>query len=189
MTLCSFTVVGDHGRVLSTGRSNAMPPESAGLVLDVEAPPRTYWDGAQFQPMGVQPSPLHRYDWPTHTWIDTCTLGVARVLQRQLVTMEFETRAAALTAEYPEHERLTWPVQQAEALAFGADPQATTPYLDGLAAARGIPAADMRQRALAAVQNFMMASQTLLGTKQGLIDAIDAAGTVEAVKAVVWPMS
>jgi hypothetical protein len=181
--------VGEHGRVLSTGRSNAMPPATAGLVLDAEAPPGTYWDGDEFQPMGQQPSPLHRYDWPSHTWIDTCTLDVAKTLQRQLVTLAFEARAAALTAEYPEHERLTWPVQQAEALAFGADPQSATPYLDGLATARGIPAADMRQRALVAVQNFMTASQVLLGTKQGLIDAIDAAGTVEAVKAVVWPAS
>src|SRR5690606_23111636 len=115
------------------------------------------------------------------------TLEELREHQVAQINAAFEQAAVALTSGYPEAERLTWPVQQAEALAWAADPAAPTPYLDGLAAARGITPAEMRTLTLAQVQAFQGASQQLVGTRQRLRDEINAAATVAAVRAVVWP--
>jgi len=113
--------------------------------------------------------------------------------QRKLAEINgaFEQAAAALTAGYPESERLTWPVQQAEVLAWAADNQVPTPYLDGLAAARGTTPAEMRQLTLNQVQAFMAASQQLVGKRQRLRDAVQAvpAGAPDAlgqIAAITW---
>lgn len=115
------------------------------------------------------------------------TLEEAQAAQLAQINADFEAAAQALTAGYPEAERLTWPIQQSEALAWAADDNAPTPYLDGLAAARGITPAEMRSLTLAQVQAFQAASQQLVGTRQRLRDEINAAATVAAVRAVVWP--
>lgn len=182
-----YAVIGAHGRVKYTGAAVVLPPDTEGLVLQQRAPAGTWWNGEAFVPIGQQPSITHRYDWPTHTWVDQKTLDVAKTIQRAAVDREFCARAAHLTDGYPEPERLTWPVQQAEALAFKADPQAPTPYLDGLAAARGITPTEMRQRTVAVVDAFMQASQQIVGTRQALQTQIDVAQTIQAVEAVSWP--
>ncbi|WP_237173055.1 hypothetical protein [Paracandidimonas lactea] len=115
------------------------------------------------------------------------TLAEAQAGQLAQINAAFEKAAGALTAGYPEAERLTWPVQQSEALAWAADPAASTSYLDGLATARGITPAEMRQLTLDQVNAFMAASQQLVGTRQRLRDAINVATTVAGVRAVVWP--
>lgn len=102
------------------------------------------------------------------------TFEQRRARQLAIINGAFERDAAALTAGYPETERLTWMVQQQEAMAWGADAGAATPYLDGLAAARGIDAATMRAKTLQQVQLFMSASQALVGKRQRLRDLIDA---------------
>lgn len=185
--MVTFSIIGDHGRVKCTGISNAAPPASEGLILLEAAPAGTWWDGAAFVPMGEPPSMMHRWDWPSHTWVDLGTLPVLKSAKKAEIDRIFCERAAHLTAGYPEPERLTWPAQQAEALAISANPAAPTPYLDGLAAARGITPEDMRQRTLAAVQAFMQASQYLVGTRQALQTMVDEAQTAQALEAVAWP--
>lgn len=182
-----YAVIGEHGRVKYSGTSHVLPPDSEGLVLEQLAPKGTWWNGLEFVPIGEPPSIAHRYDWPTHAWVDMATLDVVKSIRRATIDREFCERASHLTDGYPEPERLTWGIQQVEALAFKDDPQAPTPYLDGLAAARGIEPEDMRQRTLAAVEAFMQASQHLVGTRQGLQAQIDAATTHAEVDAVAWP--
>ncbi len=130
---------------------------------------------------------------PVPVWLDAAeppapepTLAEAQAAQLVLINASFEQAAQALTAGYPEAERLTWPIQQSEALAWAADSTAATPYLDGLAAARGITPADMRAITLAQVQAFQTSSQGLVGKRQKLRDQINAATTVAAVRAIVW---
>lgn len=183
----SYSVIGDHGRVKYSCTSNTAPPPSEGLVLEQAAPAGTWWNGSDFLPIGDAPSMAHRYDWPTHTWVDQTTLDAAKSAKRALIDREFCERAAQLTAGYPEPERLTWPAQQAEALAFAANSSASTPYLDGLAAARGIPQDEMRSRTLAAVQGFMVASQVLVGTRQKIQTQIDESQSIAALDAIGWP--
>ena len=185
--MVTFSIIGDHGRVKCTGISNTVPPDTEGLILLEAAPAGTWWDGAAFVPIGEPPSMLHRWDWPSHTWVDLGTLPVLKAAKRAEIDKTFCDRAAHLTAGYPEPERLTWPVQQAEALAIIANPAAPTPYLDGLAAARNITPEDMRARTVAVVQAFMQASQVLVGTRQRLQAQIEAAESAAAVESVAWP--
>jgi len=187
MEMVHFSVIGEHGRVKYSGTSNALPPESEGVIVPERAPSDAWWNGSAFVAMGPQPSESHMWDWPTHQWVDAATLATAKAAKRTEIDRVFCQRAAALTEGYPEPERLTWPAQQTEALAIMANPAAPTPYLDGLAAARDITPEDMRARTVAAVQAFMQASQVLVGTRQRLQTQIDAAESAEAVQAVSWP--
>lgn len=140
-------------------------------------------EGQTYDGLGPVPAWLHADEPPA----PEPTLEEAQTAQLVQINRDFETAAQALTAGYPEAERLTWPIQQAEAQAWAADNAAPTPYLDGLAAARGIMPAAMRQLTLDQVQAFMAASQQLVGTRQRLRDEINAAETVDDVRAVVWP--
>ncbi|WP_368655379.1 hypothetical protein ABRY94_11655 [Castellaniella ginsengisoli] len=140
-------------------------------------------DGQTYDGLGPVPAWLYDAEPPA----PEPTLAEAQAAQLVLINASFEAAAQALTAGYPEAERLTWPIQQAEALAWAADNTAPTPYLDGLADARGITPAEMRALTLAQVQAFQAASQQLVGTRQRLRDEINAAATVADVRAVVWP--
>ena len=107
------------------------------------------------------------------------------------INAAFEAAASALTAGYPEAERLTWMVQQQEALAWQADQAAPTPWLDGLASQRGITPDEMRQLTLNQVQLFMAASQMLVGKRQRLRDAVyavpdDAPDALDQIAAITW---
>ena len=146
-------------------------------VLDIDT------DGQTYDGLGPLPAWLYTEEPPA----PEPTLEEAQAAQLVLINAGFEQAAKALTAGYPEAERLTWPIQQSEALAWAADNAAATPYLDGLAAARGITPEDMRALTLAQVQEFQLGSQQLVGTRQRLRDEINAATTVADVRAVVWP--
>ncbi|WP_368648949.1 hypothetical protein ABRY95_12270 [Castellaniella ginsengisoli] len=140
-------------------------------------------DGQSYDGLGPVPAWLYAEEPPA----PEPTLEEAQAAQLVLINAGFEQAAKALTAGYPEAERLTWPIQQSEALAWAADNASPTPYLDGLAVARGITPEDMRALTLAQVQAFQAASQQLVGTRQRLRDEINAAATVADVRAVVWP--
>jgi len=167
----SWEVIEDHRK------GNLWLAHGKPYTLGADANGQTY-DG-----LGPVPAWLHDEEPPA----PEPTLEEAQAAQLVLINVSFETAAQALTAGYPEAERLTWPIQQAEALAWAADNAAATPYLDGLADARGITPAEMRALTLAQVQAFQAASQQLVGTRQRLRDEINAAETVEDVRAVVWP--
>jgi len=111
----------------------------------------------------------------------------ARDAKLAQINAAFNEAASALTSGYPEAERMTWATQQREALAWAADPAAPTPYLDGLATARGISPEDMRQKTLDQTQLFMQASQQLVGTRQRLRDLAYAAATQADLDAIMWP--
>lgn len=110
----------------------------------------------------------------------------AREAKLSEINSAFNAAAAALTDGYPEAERTTWATQQKEALAWGADPAAPTPYLDGLAAARGILVEEMRQKTLDQTQLFMVASQQLVGTRQRLRDLAYDAKTQVELDGIKW---
>lgn len=91
----------------------------------------------------------------------------------------------ALTPTYPERELATFDKQESEARAYLADPAASTPFLSALAAARGIELADLVQRVIAKADAFTSASGYIIGQRQALEDRLDAAETLEDVRAVV----
>lgn len=114
--------------------------------------------------------------------------SIEAVRESKLAEMNraFEALAAQLTEGYPPGEQLTWEVQRQEALAWQADDAAPTPFLDQMAAARGIDPAEMRQKTLAQALLFLAHSAVLVGTRQNRRDAVLAAETIEELNAVTW---
>jgi len=187
-----FTAVdGVTGQVLYSGTTHDIQAlQTDGIVVM----PGVEYFGGWIDSSGLhhvqpeRPTAFHVWDWTTKVWTDPRTLAERKSQQTEAINLAFAKAATALTADYPPAERLTWPTQQAEALAWAADPSAPTPFLDGIAAARGIAPADMRARTLGSVQAFMAASQYLVGTRQALRDAIAAASSIAEVESIVWPV-
>lgn len=92
---------------------------------------------------------------------------------------------AALTASYPSSELLTFDKQEAEARALLADPEAATPFLTPLAAARGMTVEELAQKVIAKADAFTAASGYVIGLRQKDEDRLKAAQTVEDVAAIV----
>ncbi|SIR06869.1 hypothetical protein [Pseudacidovorax sp. RU35E] len=191
MLMRPFAIVDAHGKLVMSGMSPQPPacPEACTLLGTEPPSPTSFWDFATqaWCEPSPRPSARHVFDWPSHSWIDPRTLAEIKADQQAAISAEGRRRAAALTAGYPDFEQKTWPTQEREALAWEVNPAAPTPFLDGIAAVRGIPATEMRAKTLAAVNAFRQASQYLVGTRQALRDAIEAATTAEAVQAITWP--
>lgn len=92
---------------------------------------------------------------------------------------------AALTASYPASELLTFDKQEAEARALLADPEASTPFLTPLAAARGMETEELARKVIAKADAFTTASGHVIGLRQKDEDRLKAAQSVEDVAAIV----
>ena len=92
---------------------------------------------------------------------------------------------AALTADYPSSELLTFDKQEAEARALLADPEAATPFLTPLAAARGLETEELARKVIAKADAFTTASGHVIGLRQKDEDRLKAAQSVEDVVAIV----
>lgn len=111
-------------------------------------------------------------------------LPAVRAEKLAQINVAFEHAAAVLTADYPPSERLTWPAQETEALAWQANNAAPTPYIDALATARGIARVDHLNRTLTKVAAFRTASARIVGARQRYSDQVKAAATASAVRAI-----
>ena len=102
------------------------------------------------------------------------SLGEQKAAALARINQQSQTIADALTAGYPEFEKLTWEDQRREAHAWEADNTTATPYIDALAAERGIDRADYLARTLAKTKAFATAAQKLVGQRQKFEDQIKA---------------
>jgi hypothetical protein len=114
-------------------------------------------------------------------------LVLARVKTEKLaeITEKADAALGDMTATFSGHEKLSWPKQEAEALAYDADPQAATPLLAAIATARGITVDALVAKVLANVAAYEVASGTILGMQQDYEDQVAAAETVQDVQAIV----
>ena len=111
---------------------------------------------------------------------------------RTALNAEYERRMQAIAAGYPPSERESWPVQTSEAHALLADANASTPWIDAAATARGVDRLELAQRIVAKDAMYRVFSGTLSGVRQRIEDAIDAAaGDEQALQAIDvtagWP--
>lgn len=146
--------------------------------------PDLVWVEAQAD---TAPGDLYEGGSFTRPAVPEATLDDLKIAKLATINADFTGAASALTEGYPPAERLTWPVQQQEAMAWAADSNAPTPYLDGLALARGITPDEMRQKTVEQTQLFMAASQQLVGTRQRLRDLVHDAETPEDLDNINWP--
>lgn len=97
----------------------------------------------------------------------------------------YEQAVAKMTSGYPPAEIQTWERQRAEVIAWEADPNAPTPWIDLAASARGLDRGEFLARTLAKVTAFAQASAWLTGHRQGIDDAIRATSTLAALSAII----
>jgi hypothetical protein len=87
----------------------------------------------------------------------------------------YSAATMALTADYPQLEKDTWPTQNEEASAWVADPAgASTPWIDRAAAERGIEREEYIRRTLIKARQFKVISAFLTGRRQRYEDQIKA---------------
>lgn len=87
----------------------------------------------------------------------------------------YSTATRALTADYPQLEKDTWPTQDSEAAAWVALPDAaSTPWVDLAASERGIDREEYLRRTLVKAKQFKILSAFLTGRRQKFEDAIKA---------------
>lgn len=101
------------------------------------------------------------------------------------INAAYNDATSSLVNTYPATELLTFDKQEQEARAYVADPSASTPFLSGLAKARGITLDDLVWRVIAKSEAFASAVATLTGQRQRYEDLLDAATTAEEVAAIV----
>lgn len=100
-------------------------------------------------------------------------------LQRGIKANNASYNAAteALTANYPQLEKDTWPTQDAESRAWLADPvNASTPWIARAAAERGLDCEEYLRRTLVKAEQFKVISAFLTGRRQRYEDQIKGGG-------------
>lgn len=117
------------------------------------------------------------------------SLEGARILALAAVNAAYGQRVAQLTKGYPAVEQASWPQQVEEAKALALDPNAEALWLTAAAEARGLgeSAVDLGAKVLSINNPYRTAHGSLTGTRQRLEREIDAAETVEDVRAIMWP--
>lgn len=136
-------------------------------------------------------------DWQEYQdWIDAGntpnpaqSADEARAVTLADINAACEKTIAALQANYPASEVLSWPKQEAEACSYVADPGAATPLLDALAEGRGIDKAELARRVILKADAFAKYSGSAIGKRQALEDALNALpadATVEQIAAIAW---
>ncbi|GFM35910.1 hypothetical protein [Desulfovibrio psychrotolerans] len=124
--------------------------------------------------------------WGGDAWL--VDVDAARSAKRREIVARADAFMATLTANYSEHEKLSWSKQEAEARALSADPDAAAPLLTGIAATRGIPLADLVTRVLANVATYEAVSAAVLGQQQRYEDQLAAAGDDAGAIAAIDPV-
>ena len=113
--------------------------------------------------------------------------GKAPALAR--INAAYQEAMNTLTAGYPEDEVRSWPKQEAEARMWLLNANAATPWIDGVAAGRGIAKAELVNKIMANAALFASQHGELTGKRQKLRDQIAALGDSpdqEQLDAIQW---
>ena len=117
--------------------------------------------------------------------IPTPTVDELKVDKLSEINSTYDVVTSSLISTYPQTELLTFDKQEKEARAYAADPSVSTPFLSGLAKARGITLDDLVGRVIAKSEAFAAAVATLTGQRQRYEDLLTVAKTAEEIEAIV----
>lgn len=123
-------------------------------------------------PVAVDPPPL--------------TLAELKSLKFSEIEHAAESAIAPITSAYPSTERDTWPIQEAEAVAWTANSSAATPMLNAIASARGETLTDVAAKVLTKAASFKTLAGATFGKRKAKRDLIDAATTAAELSAITW---
>jgi len=97
-----------------------------------------------------------------------------------------DTAMAPVSSKYPRSEIDSWQIQTAEAAAFTADSNASTPFIDGLLGHRvGVTKSDLASRIITNKAAYTAIAADVFGQRQALDDLVDAATTIAELDAIV----
>lgn len=115
--------------------------------------------------------------------MDVTTLEGAKAFKIKQVRQHFNQMIEALKSDAAPYEVETWAVQRDEYARWVADPQAATPYVDGLCAGRGVTKAELMPKIGAKVAGLA----SIQGMQHATEKEIEAATTAEEALAVELP--
>lgn len=134
------------------------------------------------------PPPSIYHAWRDGKWVQNekmlDTLKEEKLKQLNIASQTYIDRATG-GDKLPEFEVQTWAIQAAEAKAWQADKAASTPVLDGIATARGIPADTLKAAALRKTLAYEQLAAHVAGQRQALQSKIEAAKTQAALEKIV----
>jgi len=107
-------------------------------------------------------------------------IDALKAYKEQLVKDTVQSLVDQIKGKYAQFEVESFLDQREEWRRWVADSNAPTPYVDALAAARGISKEELMKR----IGKKVTALATLQGKQQALIDKIEAATTIEELEAI-----
>lgn len=151
--------------------------------------------GALSDGLTLEPRPSECHEWQNGAWQENparaaeikaqalAQAKAAKLAEINRAAQQFVSQAADLD-KTPEFEVATWPLQAAEAQAWHTNPEAETPVLAAIAAARGLDLEKLRAAALRKANAYTALTAHIAGQRQALADKLDKAKTVAAVEKI-----
>lgn len=139
--------------------------------------------------------PGEAHEWRNGAWVENPERAAeikaqalekakaAKLAEINRAAQAFINQAAELD-KVPEFEVATWPLQAAEAQAWGRDKAASTPVLAAIAAARGLDLDKLRAAALRKADAYTALTAHIAGQRQALADKLEKAKTAAAVEKI-----
>lgn len=145
----------------------------------------------QIQVRPEPPSPFHAWQPEKRQWVLSKTAEKqafqaaqsAKIAELNRVAQNFINQAAG-TDKLPEFEVQSWALQAAEAKAWAQNPEAATPILNQIAAARGVPADVLKQAALRKTQQYEALTAIVAGQRQAMQTRIEVAKNLDELSAI-----
>ncbi len=114
--------------------------------------------------------------------IITPTLPEVKATKITAIRAHFEAIIASVKSDAAPYEIDTWDTQRAEYMAWESNNATPTPYVSGLAAARGMTVAALMAKIAAKVTAFAMVQ----GSQHALETLVEAAMTIAEVEAITF---
>ena len=110
------------------------------------------------------------------------TLASVKSSKTAAIRAHFEAIIASVKADAAPYEIDSWDTQRAEYMAWESNNATPTPYVSGLAAARGMTVAALMSKIAAKVTDFAMVQ----GSQHALETLVEAATTIAEVEAITF---
>lgn len=140
-------------------------------------------DDGQVQKLTTGPNPLSA---PLEGVALDQYIAGAKYLSKINASNAYQVQYQAMEEQENGLEKSSWNEQYAEAQAYQADPSASVPLLDSLAAVRGISVADYASLVIAANTAYTNARNTLLVDLKSQYQTIDSCTTALDLKNTGW---
>jgi hypothetical protein len=118
---------------------------------------------------------------------DSEFLSIIRSQKEDEFNVQLSSHLNTLFSKYTSEEINTFTIQETEALAYTADNNASTPFINSIASNRGIDRTLLIDKIINNSAAYRLAVSTEIGKKQKVFDRLQAT-TLTEINNVAWPM-